>query len=119
MFKYICLFKIKYNNNIYYEPKKLKKRFTKPFSFNPNKKFNIYFYSAAKSIVRGRYKVKSIWAHFPHFLNNSNICRPDGKKVLYPLSKFNYSYAYIKHYSTKSTEEFLSFYALYHTIKNI
>ena len=95
------------NNNIYYEPKELKKRFTKPFSFNPNKNYDIYFYSAAKSIVRGRDKVKLIWAHFPHFLNNSNICRPDGKKVLYPLSKFNYSYAYIKHYSTKSTEEFL------------
>ena len=107
------------NNNIYYEPKELKKRFINPFSFNPNKTYNKYFYSAAKSIVRGRGKANLKWAHFPHFLNNSNICRPDGQKVLYPLLKYNYSYAYIKHYSTKSTEEFLSFYALYHPTKYI
>lgn len=95
------------NNNIYYEPKELKKRFNKPFSFDDNKTYDIYFYSAAKSIVRGRGKVNLTWAHFPHFLNNSNICRPDGNKIQNPLSKYNYSYAYIKHYSTKSTEEFL------------
>ena len=93
------------NNNIYYEPKPLKIRFSKPFEFSKNKKYNIYFYSAAKSIIRGKLDLK--WSHFPHFINSSSICSPDGLIIRNPFSPPNYSNAFIKHYATKSTEEYL------------
>ena len=93
------------NNNIYYKPKLVQKRFTKSFIFSEKDKESIYFYAAAKSIVRGGLNIS--WAHFPHFLNNTNICRPDGTLVKEPLSSPQYSSAYIKHYTTKSTEEYL------------
>ena len=93
------------NNNIYYEPKPLQIRFSKPFEFSKNIKYNMYFYSAAKSIIRGGLKLQ--WAHFPHFLNSSNICSPDGIIIKNPFSPPKYSKAFIKHYATKSTEEYL------------
>ena len=93
------------NNNVFYEPKPLQNRFTKPFNFLENKTYDKYFYAAAKSIVKGRLNIT--WAHFPHFLKDSNICRPDGKIVKEPLSPPQYSSAYIKHYTTKSIEEYL------------
>ena len=46
------------------------------------------------------------WKHFPHFLKKTIICRPNGKIIQNPLSSPEYSFAYIKHYATKSTEEF-------------
>ena len=108
MFKYIINWRYYGdNNNIFYEPKPLTKRFTQPFYFNKNKEYNKYFYADAKSIIRGRGKIELKWAHFPYFLNNSNIWRANGIKIENPFSAPNYSYAYIKHYSTKSTEEFL------------
>ena len=92
------------NNFIYYEPKPIQKRFSKPFTF-PNKLINNVFYAASKSIIKTKLNIS--WAHFPHYLNNSNICRPDGNIVKKPLSPPHYSIAYIKHYATKSTEEYL------------
>ena len=40
-------------------------------------------------------------------IKDSKICRPDGNKVHNPLSSPQYSRAYIKHYATKSLEEYL------------
>ena len=93
------------NEFIYYEPKPLKIRFTKPFKFPKNHTINIYFYAAAKSIIKGGLNIT--WTHFPHFLNSSTICRPNGSIVRNPLSPPNYSNAFIKHYATKSIEEYL------------
>ena len=92
------------NNLIYYEPKPIQERFTKPFTF-PKELINNIFYAASKSIVKTGLNIS--WGHFPHYLNNSNICRPDGNIVEKPLSPPHYSIAYIKHYATKSTEEYL------------
>ena len=89
----------------YFEPKPLKIRFTKPFEFPKNNIKDIYFYAAAKSIVRGGLNIT--WAHFPHFINSSSICRPNGTIIKNPLSPPIYSKAFIKHYATKSTEEYL------------
>ena len=94
------------NNNIYYETKPLKNRFTQPFIFLNNKKYDKYFYSAAKSIIRTGLNLS--WAHFPHFINDSMICRADGTIVNDPFSAPQYSYAYIKHFATKSTEEYIT-----------
>ena len=93
------------NENIFYKPNSLKKRFTKPFYFEKNKVYDKAFYSAAKSIVRGGLNIS--WKHFPHFLNNSNICKSTGDIVKQALSPPDYTSAYIKHYATKSTEEYI------------
>lgn len=93
------------NNYIYYEPKPLKERFTKPFYFTHKIESNKYLFAAAKSIIRGGLNIT--WAHFPHFLENSTICRPTGTIVERPLLYPNYSSAYIKHYATKSTQEYI------------
>ena len=47
------------------------------------------------------------WAHFPHYLKNKPICRPDGSIVKNYFSEPQFSIAFIKHYVTKSTEEFI------------
>jgi hypothetical protein len=93
------------NDNIFYEPRPLQQRFTKPFYFNINNKRNIYFFCAGKSIVRSRLNLT--WAHFPHYLKNKPMCRPSGEILKNYFSPPNYSKAYIKHYATKSTEEFI------------
>ena len=92
------------NNNLYYEPKPLRERFIKEYNIE-NIKSNCYFYSAAKSIIRGGLKL--IWGHFPHYTNNTVNCRANGKIFKNYFSPPQYSVAYIKHYITKSTEEFI------------
>ena len=93
------------NDNLYYEPRPLKERFTKPFYFNKKNKINKYFYSAGKIIARSALNLT--WRYFPHYLKNKPICRPDGKIIKNYFSPPKYSNAYIKHYATKSTEEFI------------
>jgi len=93
------------NDNLYYEPLPLQKRFIKPFYFNKNNIKNIYFYVAGKTIARSGLNLT--WAHFPHYLKNKPICRPNGEILENYFSPPQYSKAYIKHYATKSTEEFI------------
>ena len=92
------------NDKLYYEPKPVTQRFTKPFYFNERRKNNKYMYSAAKSLVRGGLNIK--WKHFPHYLKNIINCRPNGNISINYFSPPQYSIAYISHYLTKSTEEF-------------
>ena len=68
-------------------------------------KNNIFLYCAAKTIVR--HGLNLTWAHFPHYLKNKPICRPDGSIVKSYFSNPQFSIAFIKHYATKSTEEFI------------
>ena len=92
------------NDKLYYEPKPLKERFTKPYNFSERAKRDILLYGAAKTIARGGGNIT--WAHFPHFLNDSKMCNALGHFVEKPLSPPDHSVAYIKHYATKSTEEY-------------
>ena len=94
------------NNQLYYDKKPLIKRFTKPFYFtNKTKNINKYLTSGAKTIVRGGLNI--IWERLPHCLNNTIQCRPDGK-ILNNYFEFpQYSFAFLNHYTTKSTEEFI------------
>ena len=92
------------NNNIFYESKPIIERFKIPFEFPNNPKKDIILRTAGKSIIKGGLNIT--WAHFPHFIKNQPICRPDGKIIENPFSPSQYSIAYIKHYTTKSTEEF-------------
>lgn len=95
------------NNKIFYENKSLNERFTFPFFFKKKKvkKSQIFYYSAGKSIVRG--KLNLIWGLFPHYFKNTNNCRPNGEILENYFSPPQFSEAYIKHYVTKSTEEFI------------
>lgn len=95
------------NNKLLYEKKHLSERFTIPFYFKDKNliRKHKYYYSAAKSIVRG--KLNLIWAHLPHYFKNTRNCRPNGKILKNYFSPPQYSVAYIKHYLTKSTEEFI------------
>ncbi len=93
------------NNNIYYKKKLMKERFPKPYFFKNKDKKDIYLYSAAKTIVRGGLNIT--WEHFPHYLKNQIFCRPDGSKIKTYFSEPQFSVAYIKHYATKSTQEFI------------
>ena len=92
------------NDKLYYEPKQLHERFTKPFYFNEKHKKYKYLYSAAKTIVRGGLNIK--WEFLPHYLNNTINCRADGNILSDYFTPPEYSDAYLIHYATKSTEEF-------------
>jgi hypothetical protein len=83
----------------------LKERFTQPITSYENLTKDKFIYSAAKTIVRGGLFI--IWAHCPHYLKNTVNCRPNGDILKDYFSPPDLSYAYIKHYTTKSTEEFI------------
>lgn len=93
------------NNKVFYEPKPVKERFTKPVNLTDEILKNKFIYSAAKTIVRGGLNL--VWAHFPHYLKNTINCRPNGKVLNDYFSPPEYSTAYIKHFTTKSTEEYI------------
>lgn len=93
------------NDKIYYEPKPLKERFIKPIKITRKILRNKYIYSGAKTIVRGGLHL--IWGHFPHYLKNTVNCRPNGNILKNYFSPPDYSNAFIKHYTTKSTEEYV------------
>lgn len=93
------------NDKIYYESKPMKERFIKPIKITRKILKKKYLYSGAKTIVRGGLHL--IWGHFPHYLNNTVNCRPNGNILKKYLSPPDYSIAFIKHYTTKSTEEYV------------
>ena len=93
------------NEKLYYEPRPLQERFTKPFYFKNFGERNKIFYSAGKTIVRTGLNLT--WNLFPHYLKNTPICRPNGKELKNYFSPPQYSSAFIRHYATKSTEEFI------------
>ena len=93
------------NDKLYYEPKPLRERFIKPVNITEEIMKIGYIYCEAKTIVRG--ELDLIWGHFPHYFKNTINCRPNGNILENYLSPPDYSKAYIKHYTTKSTEEFI------------
>lgn len=101
------------NNNIKYENKPLKERFTEPVKpLNWAKTKNIPENNLIKSIVRG--KINSIdikWIATPHtpVSHNLKCCNASGKPCLAIsyLNAFDFDHAYFKHYTTKTIEEWL------------
>ena len=93
------------NDKLFYESKPLKERFIKPINFTEEISKDKYIYSAAKSIVRGGLYL--FWGHFPHYIKNVVNCRPNGTILNNYFSPPEYKDAYIKHYTTKSTEEYI------------
>ena len=94
------------NDKLYYEPKPMKERFIKPIKITKKILKKKYIYSGAKTIVRGGL-LNLIWGHFPHYIKNTVKCRPNGHILKNYFSPPDYSNAFIKHYTTKSTEEYV------------
>ena len=93
------------NNLLNYENIPVQKRFTTPI-------YHFYRNRIIKSTVRGNLKF-NYWKGMknPHSSNNKNVtaCNSMGKiidPVNYYTSPFNYEFSYIKHYSTKTIEEY-------------
>lgn len=93
------------NDLIYYENIPVQERFTTAL---PNETSNMHI----KSTVRGHLK-ENYWKNMgqPHCSNNNIVsCDPTGK-IIDPNSPFNsppnFEFAYIKHFVTKTVEEYL------------
>lgn len=93
------------NDKIFYEAKPLEERFVNSVNLTEEIRENKYMYSAAKTIVRGGLYLN--WGRFPHYLKNTVNCRPNGNILKDYLSPPEYSDAYLKHYTTKTTEEYI------------
>ena len=93
------------NDKIFYEPKPLRERFINPINITEEIMNNTYIYCAAKTIVKGGLHLN--WGHFPHYLKNTINCRPNGSILKDYFTPPDYSNAFIKHYTTKSTEEYI------------
>ena len=92
------------NELLYYDNRTLKERFTTALYKHPNNAF-------IKSTVRGGLPI-NYWSVncTPHtsFMNVTN-CDSAGKKIKHSIgyTNVNFTYAALKHYYTKSTEEYL------------
>ncbi len=93
------------NDLIYYENIPVQERFTTVSPYDADNKH-------IKSTVRGHLE-ENYWKNMcqPHCSNNSIVsCDPTGK-IIDPNSPYNsppnYEFAYIKHFSTKTVEEYL------------
>lgn len=88
------------NDNIKYDSRDLKKRFNNPSSF----------FNQGKSFVRGGFNKLLIPTTMIPGINIHYFCNSKGERI-YPINFFNNKIeknpkAYIKHYYTKSAEEF-------------
>ena len=94
------------NDKLYYENKPIQERFNKSL---PHNYVNIH----VKSTVRGDLPTNYwIGGTNPHSgVNNYNCCDPTGRKIS-STSPYNgriiYKYGYIKHYRTKTVEEYVN-----------
>ena len=93
------------NNLVYYDNRTLVERFTKP-------NYNIFTNRFVKSIIRGNLNKRTFYkGGSPHLPDkNVKICNSIGEPAeYYPDSIVPpiFKYAYLKHFSCKSTEEFV------------
>ena len=92
------------NELLYYYDSPVQQRFTTPLINHPNNKY-------IKSTVRGRLNI-NYWKNGtnPHSGNMKyTTCNSNGEIINYKSKKnlyFNFTYAALKHYSTKSVEEY-------------
>ena len=93
------------DDKLYYSNKPIQERFTKPL-------FNSSLNNRIKSTVKGNLS-SNYWkgAWNPHSgITNYNACSSSGKKIsnISPFNEpFDYKYGYLKHYRTKTIEEYI------------
>ena len=93
------------NNLVYYDDRKIQERFTEPSLNNSNNKH-------VKSTIRGKrrsnYWRRATNSHRPKI--NIPTCNQNGERISHYkpcINKTNYDCSYIKHYNTKTIEEFI------------
>lgn len=101
------------NNLIYYEDKPLLERFTHPHEFDLSKQYTFPENNHIKSIIRCEHKGYVNWSmgsnmHTPS--NNLKCCDNKGKECSNsnPFLHYNFDLAYLKHFSTKTIDEWLN-----------
>lgn len=96
------------NEQVYYEDKPIQERFSKPAIYNPilGIKFNYHVHMNyyQKSIVKT--SSKAIFLNSVHYPDNALLCNSDGSPSLSINSNTPIYNAILKHYITKSTEEY-------------
>lgn len=100
------------NNLVRYEDKPLKERFTEPvlpLDWIRNENVKVSENTLIKSIIRGGLNGInwSLTSHTPNSL--IKCCSPSGVKIIpnSHYSSIDFKYAYLKHYNTKTIEEWL------------
>ncbi len=98
------------NNQIKYEEKSLQERFPSPkMPLNWVKTHPISENCLIKTLIRGNLsQIK--WSNTPHTpISNYRCCNPSGIEVNsnHFLNPIDFDYAYLKHYTTKTIEEWL------------
>ena len=96
------------NDNIHYEDKPLQERFTKPLPFDKCVQYMFPENAHIKSIIKG-----GLYVYFrsnPHIPNTPlKCCNASGTRVANsPWQNIDYSNGYIRHYVTKSLEEWVN-----------
>ena len=101
------------NNLIRYDDRGVLERFIQPYNFDFKKKYAFPENNHIKSMIRCCTKGRVDWerANNPHTPKNSiQCCNNKGDKCdsNSPFVKYNFDWAYIKHFSTKTIEEWLT-----------
>lgn len=94
-------------DNVLYEAKPLKERFTKPLPIDIKVQYDFPENMHIKSILKGGLP-SAVFAANPHSTDSNLKCCNASKMQCnnMPWQPIDYSNAYIKHYITKSTQEF-------------
>lgn len=97
------------NNLVFYERKPLKERFKEPLSYDICMTYNFPENYHIKSIIRGGIE-NFVWKGNPHTPSMSlKCCDCDGVKCdNSPFKKYNYNKCYLKHYYTKTIDEWIN-----------
>ena len=99
------------NEHIYYENKPVQERFTTPINKCCNQNIPYDGVELFKSIVRGKGRCKTVYCHTCKVIGNA--VNADGEymrnfRYMHVYAPVKYDNIYIKHYVTKSVEEFFS-----------
>lgn len=97
------------NNLVRYDPRPLMERFTQPMDIMKPVQYNFPDNCHIKSIVKGHLPCVRFISN-PHIPTNQlKCCNADGMMVnSSPWQQINYNNAYLKHFTTKTIEEWLT-----------
>lgn len=97
------------NDKLHYEEGSVIERFPNPIPFDKHVTYNIPENYHIKSVIRGGLGLQQIYLSQPHSTCVAKACNsvgvPCGKDSS-PFEVYNFSEAYLRHYSTKTIEEY-------------
>ena len=99
------------SGKIHYSDKPVQERFTKTMAYKKHVKYNFPENNHVKSIVRCNKYEELKFIPNPHSpINVETCCNSSGKNVdpKSPFCEYDFEYAFLKHYTTKSLEEWIT-----------